>query len=152
MLGTLIITAAFTSGDTVDYSITKSVYDGLQRTDLTLDRRGFPTAGQGGPPALRAQATRALLPADALPTLEAAFATDPDIAGFLPFCRSRSRRSTRGRAADRRSCFRIDLNQLARLGGLRPVDGVVDLARLNDGEALISCSAAAWPDAAPATR
>src|SRR5262245_19254643 len=40
MLSTLIITAAFTTGDTLDYSITKGVYDNLQRTDLELNFRG----------------------------------------------------------------------------------------------------------------
>ncbi len=37
MLSTVIITAAFTTGDTVDYSITKEVYDLLGHSDVVLD-------------------------------------------------------------------------------------------------------------------
>ncbi|HET9476756.1 MAG TPA: FtsX-like permease family protein [Dehalococcoidia bacterium] len=37
MLSTVIITAAFTTGDTVDYSITKQTYDLAQHTDIVLD-------------------------------------------------------------------------------------------------------------------
>ena len=42
MLSTLIITAAFTTGDTVDYSITKQAYDLLGHADIVLD------GGKGG--------------------------------------------------------------------------------------------------------
>ena len=37
MLSTVIITAAFTTGDTVDYSITKQTYDQLGHADIILD-------------------------------------------------------------------------------------------------------------------
>src|SRR5688572_22727177 len=37
MLATLITTAAFTTGDTVDHSISKTGYDSLQRSDLNLN-------------------------------------------------------------------------------------------------------------------
>jgi putative ABC transport system permease protein len=37
MLSTVIITAAFTTGDTVDYSITKQAYDLLGHSDVVLD-------------------------------------------------------------------------------------------------------------------
>jgi putative ABC transport system permease protein len=37
MLSTVIITAAFTTGDTVDYSITKQTYDLAGHTDVLLD-------------------------------------------------------------------------------------------------------------------
>ena len=37
MLSTVIITAAFTTGDTVDYSITKQTYDIAGHTDIILD-------------------------------------------------------------------------------------------------------------------
>src|SRR5712692_2565372 len=44
MLSTVIITAAFTTGDTVDYSITKEAYDLLGHSDIVLDGQ---TAGLG---------------------------------------------------------------------------------------------------------
>src|SRR3972149_6276799 len=37
MLSTVIITAAFTTGDTVDYSVTKQTYDLAGNTDIILD-------------------------------------------------------------------------------------------------------------------
>jgi len=40
MLATLITTAAFTTGDTIDYSISKASFDDLQHTDLTLNPYG----------------------------------------------------------------------------------------------------------------
>jgi putative ABC transport system permease protein len=36
MLSTLIIAASLTTGDTIDYSITKSTYDGLGQADETI--------------------------------------------------------------------------------------------------------------------
>src|SRR3954451_7361866 len=36
MLSTLIIAASLTTGDTLDYSITKSTYDGLGQVDETI--------------------------------------------------------------------------------------------------------------------
>ena len=36
MLSTLIIAASLTTGDTLDYSITKTTYDGLGQVDETL--------------------------------------------------------------------------------------------------------------------
>lgn len=45
MLSTLIITAAFTTGDTVDYSVTKQAYDLFGHADIILDGE---VAGQTG--------------------------------------------------------------------------------------------------------
>ncbi len=45
MLSTLIITAAFTTGDTVDYSITKQTYDLLGHADIVLDGEVGGTSG-----------------------------------------------------------------------------------------------------------
>src|SRR5260370_24904508 len=39
MLSTVIITAAFTTGDTVDYSITKPAYDLLGHSHVVLDEK-----------------------------------------------------------------------------------------------------------------
>ena len=78
MLATLITTAAFTTGDTVDYSITKAVYDTLQRTDLSLNFVGGEDVGhQRRRPSTSTEARP--------PALEREFADDPDIDGFLPF-------------------------------------------------------------------
>lgn len=48
MLSTVIITAAFTTGDTVDYSITKQTYDLAGHTDIVLDGEVGTSGGTGG--------------------------------------------------------------------------------------------------------
>ena len=68
MLSTLIITASFTTGDTIDYSFTKSTYDTLGRTDLRLNLGGQGEAGY--------------LDQQLVPSLEARFRGDADIEGF----------------------------------------------------------------------
>src|SRR5207249_8714102 len=42
MLSTLIISAAFSTGDTVGYSVTNAIYNSLQEVDYVL---GFKTSG-----------------------------------------------------------------------------------------------------------
>ena len=48
MLSTVIITAAFTTGDTVDYSVTKQAYDLLGHADIILDGEVAGAANSGG--------------------------------------------------------------------------------------------------------
>src|SRR5215212_8903628 len=57
MLATLIITASFATGDTIDYSFTKVTYDRLQRTDLRLD------LGAANADGTRGYANESLVPA-----------------------------------------------------------------------------------------
>src|SRR5690606_5370558 len=47
MLATLISTAAFVTGDTVDHSITRAGYEQLQRSDLQVNFVGSPSALTG---------------------------------------------------------------------------------------------------------
>jgi hypothetical protein len=86
MLATLITTAAFTTGDTIDYSISNLVYNDLQRTDLVVNPYGETS---GHEPGERQASLEVYYPQDAVATLDAEFASDPDVDGFLPFCRSR---------------------------------------------------------------
>ena len=74
MLATVIITAAFGTGDTVVNSVTDDVYELMDETDLTVnwDAERFP----------RPMAER-LLPLAEADALREAFAGDPDIDGFL---------------------------------------------------------------------
>jgi len=144
MLATLIITAAFTTGDTLDYSITSGVYDNLQRTDLRIDFRG-----EGGGDAAPGQ-----IYADAavVDRLSAAFADDPDIAGFFPFLFEplpAVNRDTR-LAEPAVVLAGIDPAALARFGGLRlSGGGRPDLAALGEDEVLVSERAANQLDARP---
>ena len=81
MLSTTIISAAFTTGDTVDHSITKMVYDTTGHVDETV-QVGDTLLGEGenGTPVVRRQAVPESLAAD----LEGRFQGDSEINGFLP--------------------------------------------------------------------
>ena len=87
MLSTTIISAAFTTGDTVDHSITKMVYDTMGHVDETIQRGEKPSDGSGGagddsstPVVTRREA----LPQSLATDLEQQFQGDSEIAGFLP--------------------------------------------------------------------
>jgi len=75
MLSTLIISAALTTGDTVDHSITKLAYDWLGHIDETVmfDADNSTTATE-----------KAIVPEAAVTKLEAALANDPDVDGIVP--------------------------------------------------------------------
>lgn len=77
MLATTIVTAAFTLGDTVDYSITKVAYDFLQRTDLSLHHIQSEEGSATGDQFYARD--------DLAGRLATTFADDPDIEGFIPF-------------------------------------------------------------------
>ena len=74
MLSTLIISAAFATGDTVGYSITNEVYKSLEDVDFVIayDRENAPIS-DGAPTHLTDRTVR---------DLQAAFANDPDIDGI----------------------------------------------------------------------
>src|SRR3990170_5424193 len=74
MLSTLIISAAFTTGDTVDYSITNQTVTLLGHVDEVVLRRS-----QGS-----AIGSDAAIPQAMVEELEARLADDPNIDGVLP--------------------------------------------------------------------
>jgi putative ABC transport system permease protein len=75
MLSTLIISAALTTGDTVDHSVTKLAYDWLGHVDVTVmfdaDKSTVATE-------------KAAVPEAAVTELETALANDPDVDGIVP--------------------------------------------------------------------
>ncbi len=113
MLATLIITAAFTTGDTLNYSVTSTAYDALQRTDLIVE---FESTGESGKTYARAAA---------VPALEQRYAGDPDIAGFYGFLVERlPALNPRTRLAEPAVALAgIDTERLARFGGLTLTSG-----------------------------
>ncbi|MGH2598225.1 MAG: FtsX-like permease family protein, partial [Dehalococcoidia bacterium] len=134
MLATLIITASFTTGDTIDYSFTKATYDQLQRTDLRVD---FGTASSDG---TRGYGTEGLVT-----VLDDRFQGDADIEGFLPYLHeSVPVLNPRTRLSEPAVTLSgVDLERQAQLGGLRLVDGgKADLAALGENDALVNKSAA----------
>ncbi|MGI8688417.1 MAG: ABC transporter permease [Thermomicrobiales bacterium] len=75
MLSTLIMSAAFATGDTINYSIGDVVYKSLGRVDEVIQPKQDPnSAGQ----------TSDKIPAPVLTNLETRFKGDPDITGFVP--------------------------------------------------------------------
>jgi putative ABC transport system permease protein len=141
MLATLITTAAFVTGDTVDYSIQKYGYDALQRTDLSINFQGEDSD----------QATQSVYaPQAAVVDLETRFAGDPDIEGFLPFLFEPAsvQNQRTGLSSPSATLVGIDPARLAPLGGLRLVDGGrADLRTLGDRTVLLSKRAAEELDA-----
>ena len=77
MLATLIITASFATGDTVDYSVSNAAYSQWQRTDLNIDLRGEDSEDAIGPDVYVSDR--------AASQLQGQFANDPDIDVFMPF-------------------------------------------------------------------
>jgi putative ABC transport system permease protein len=139
MLSTLIITAAFTVGDSLDRSITREVYDIYQRNDLEID---FQAADTVAP----------YVPAAIVPALEGQVAGDPNIDGFLPaiFERVPVLNPDTRLSEPRAILAGLDPERIARAGGLRDAAGrPVDLAALPLGGILINSTAADLLDAAP---
>ena len=72
MLSTLIISAAFATGDTVGYSITSEVYDSFGEADIIITFDGDEAAGRG----------ERFLSDEFLGALRTEFANDPDVDGI----------------------------------------------------------------------
>ncbi|MEX1253408.1 MAG: FtsX-like permease family protein [Dehalococcoidia bacterium] len=132
MLATLIITAAFTTGDTVDYSISNLAYDDLQRSDLGVTFADV-DEDKGGDPVYFSDSI-----ADGL---ESRFANDPDIEGYLPFLFEPVAASNErtGLSEPAVTLAGIDPQRLAALGGLRVAGGgAADLASLGADEVFLT--------------
>jgi len=80
MLSTLIVSAAFTTGDTLNYSVTRTAYDLFGPLDLTLNLRG---AGRGADPGNVAP----FADAGFMSTLAERLRGDPDLVALLPAAR-----------------------------------------------------------------
>jgi len=141
MLATLITTAAFSTGDTIDHSITRAGYEQLQRSDLQLNLVGD------------TQITNDIavyFDEGVTAGLEARFAADPDIEGFIPLLQEPVTAVNQRSSLSEPSLMLsgIDPGRLGRLGGLRTVQGdQVDLAALQANEILLSERAAEELDA-----
>jgi putative ABC transport system permease protein len=142
MLSTLITTAAFTTGDTVDYSISNAAYDALQRTDLVLnastqESKHGPGSGTG--------LSQIYYNDSAVPVLERQFSGDPDIDGFLPLLMEPVSMVDRNSGLAEPSVLLtgVDPQRQEQLGGLRLTrGGRYDLETLSDGDVLLSKKAA----------
>ncbi len=146
MLATVIITAAFATGDTLDYSITKLTYDNLQRTDLSIHH----FRAEDAPPEGSTLEEQRFVSESLTASLEEIFRDDQDIEGFIPFVGEAVPVLNPGtRLTEPFVLFAgFDAARLERFGSLRYSDGKrVDLGSIGDGEVLLGERAADKLDA-----
>ncbi len=124
MLATVIVTAAFTTGDVVDYSATRVTYDNLQRSDLSL-HHFRPAEGT-------ADTSYSYAPESVTSGFEDAFRDDTDIEGFMPFLyESVPVLNPRTRLSEPVAMLAgFDTARLQRFGGLHLTNG--DQAKIAD--------------------
>jgi putative ABC transport system permease protein len=137
MLATLIITASFATGDTVDYSISNAAYNQWQRTDLNINLRGEESEDAIGPDVYVSQSVAT--------QLQRQFADDADIDVFMPFLFEKvAATSDRTKFSEPSANLAgVDPQSVTKAGGLRNVDGgTFDLATLGATDALVSKRAA----------
>lgn len=136
MLATLITTAAFTTGDTVDYSIARTGYESLQRSDLAFNFIGEDVL---------ARDVSVYVNESSVSGFEREFRSDPDIEGFLPFLQEPvpAINQRTGLSEPRITLSGVDPQRLGALGGLRLVGGgTADLSGLGPNDILLSEQAA----------
>lgn len=132
MLSTLIMSAAFTTGDSISYSVGDAVYKSLGRVDEVIEPRQDPNN------TLRS-ADR--IPASALTDLETRFKGDPDMTGFVPALNENvpalnPRTSLSEPIA---SLAGVDARHVDAIGGILDKNGDrLDIGALKPGEALIN--------------
>jgi putative ABC transport system permease protein len=149
-LSTLIITAAFTTGDTINYSISQGAYNLLGRNDLNVTYGGY--AGQADGGTFSSSGVQPYADYALATTLADQFADDPDVAGVLPYLVEEvsvlDQRTNLSEPAVVLSGF--DPAALTALGGLTLTNGEeADLLGLGDNQAFVSKRAADRLDAQP---
>ncbi|MCB9484184.1 MAG: FtsX-like permease family protein [Dehalococcoidia bacterium] len=141
MLATLITTAAFTTGDTVDHSISRAGYQQLQRSDLQLNFVGDTSMTNDIAVYFADSATEAL---------DQRFTDGKLIDGFLPLLQEPVAvvNGRTGLSEPSIILSGVDARRLDDLGGLRLVDGgTADVSALQPDEILLSKRAAESLDA-----
>ena len=139
-LSTLITTAAFVTGDTIDHSLTADVYKihGRQDIDITWngERKFDLNAG------VETQSNHLLIDGDlALTALEAAFADDAEISAFLPYLTRQAPVTNlrNGVALPAIELTGVDGPRLDTVGGLTLTDGQpAAISALRPGETYLS--------------
>jgi len=134
MLSTLIMAAAFTTGDTISYSISDVVYRALGRVDEVVQVK----SAAGG-------LSTGRVPESVLTDLEARFAGDPDIAGFVPAVQEPvplfDARTQQAEAIG--ILAGVDAARIGVIGGVDGIDGKsLDIASLGANEAYLNATGA----------
>ncbi len=141
MLSTLIMSAAFATGDTLNYSIGDVVYKSLGRVDEIIRPKSDPNAvGQGTD----------RIPAAVLTDLETRFKGDPDIAGFVPSL-AKAVPALNPRTSQSEPIVAlagVDATRVDVLGGVMDANGnKLDIGALKPGEAYLNQTGADKLDA-----
>ncbi|MFI5034116.1 MAG: ABC transporter permease [Reyranellales bacterium] len=132
MLSTLIMSAAFATGDTLNYSIGDVVYKSLGRVDEVIQPKQDPNS------AVRGTGT---IPAPVLTDLETRFKGDPDIAGFVPSLGKAvpALNPRTSQAEPIVSLAGVDAKRVDAIGGVVDTNGnTLDIATLKPGEAYLN--------------
>ncbi|MGD9932118.1 MAG: ABC transporter permease [Dehalococcoidia bacterium] len=147
-LATLITTAAFVTGDTIDHSLTADSEELFGRSDLDITWNGerdfVRDAGAS------TEGEQVLMTAAGLDALEGRFAGDPQVDVFLPFVLERApvTDARSGIAVGAAQLVGVDIARLGRAGGLTMTNGsAADLSALASGSVLLSERAAGDLDA-----
>lgn len=142
-LGTLITTAAFVTGDTVDHSLTRDAYRLFGRQDLEISWTGEPQYFSDSGVAERGE--QVFVNEAVVADLEEAFAGDPEMVAFQPMLRMTAP-VTNLRTADAKPAILlsgVDGERLDRAGGLRLTSGEhVSVGDLREGQVYLSERAA----------
>jgi putative ABC transport system permease protein len=137
-LSTLVVTAAFATGDTINHSFTSSSYQILQRTDLAVSFNGPRELSSDFGVAVAGE--QASVDIAVVAALEEAFPAGTGIAGFNPL-RLEQVAAANPRTGDAVAAVQLagfDPLRLSSLGGLRLSDGSGANLGLGDRELLVS--------------
>lgn len=133
MLSTLIMSAAFTTGDSINYSSGDAVYRSLGRVDEVIQPKQDPNQRQ--------RPGTGRIPASVLTELETRFQGDSDIAGFVPAL-AENVPALNPRTAQSEpivSLAGVDAQRIQTIGGLLdPSGNPLDIGALKPGEVLIN--------------
>ncbi len=135
MLATLIVSAALTTGDTLDYSIKKITYDSLGAVDETIAFVG----NAGGEGTL--SVTNEPIDASLADELTAEFEGSSDIKAFMPVLTVDvpAINDTARLSEPSVILTGLDWDQVGEFGGIISVDGgQIDLSQIGPGEAILS--------------
>ncbi len=132
MLSTLIMSAAFATGDTINYSIGDLVYTSLGRVDEVIQPKQDPNrVGQGTDK----------IPAAVVTDLETRFKGDPDITGFVPSL-GKAVPALNPRTSQSEpivSLAGVDAKRVDAIGGVLDANGnKLDIGTLGPGEAYLN--------------
>ena len=142
-LATLITTAAFVTGDTVDHSLTADTYKLYGRSDLDITWNGERHFKEDS--GATVDGKQALVNGGVVDTLEAAFPNDPAIAAFLPYLLQEAPATNQrtGVSTPRVLVTGVDGARQNAAGGLTLASGgKADVSTLGTNEAFISEKAA----------